>query len=225
MKKTAVLFYIFIVLISFMFIKDNAFAFNINEEIPQQAIDAPLSLPEWTPPWYSVSVVTETIKHFNILRNVIAPVATGTGLIKKPDSTTKPNDKRTEISVNNDINSIGNEEILYNIDFTNSKETPIHYDTEIFIKIPEEFNYSEGSTKFNNKKLTDEIDKDRLTFLRAENTLKINLKGVNKNKRISINFGAKPLVPNISGNSTYCMIKFQSKSNNSKLDWKPFSAL
>jgi len=220
MKKISIIFYIFIILNSFVLIKESVYALNLNTDIPAQAINAPLSLPVWVPPYYVTPALAEEIQHFNILRNIIAPIASGSSLVKKTKQTTKTD--TDTIPVNNDINDFSNGEILYNIDFINSEETPIYSDTVIFIKIPEELKYSENSLKLNNQKLTDESDKDRLNFLNEDNTLKISLKELNKNKRITINFGAKPLTSNIPEKTPHCLIRFKSKFQKSELNWKPF---
>lgn len=173
----------------------------INSDIGEQAIQAPLSLPVWHPPYYVTPVYEKG--QMDVFKKTTEPVLAEKGLVKKQQN--------------------ASEEILYNIDFINSKETPIYSDTEIFIKIPKELKYSESSLSFNDQKLTDELDKDRLTFLQEDNTLKISLNGVNKNKRITIVFVAKPLVSDIAPNIPYCLIKFQSKLHKSQFDWKPFS--
>lgn len=205
---------------SIVYAADESENLNLNLEVAAPAIMAPLSLPVWTPPFYAAPVFAREIQHLNILRNIIAPVISGSSFVNKSKQTAKAD--TDTIPVNNDINDFSNGEILYNIDFINSEETPIYSDTVIFIKIPEELKYSENSLKLNNQKLTDESDKDRLNFLNEDNTLKISLKELNKNKRITINFGAKPLTSNIPEKTPHCLIKFQSKFQKSELNWKPF---
>jgi len=232
MKKILITFLILIILSSFMLTKGIASyaadGIDLNAAIERQAIEQPLSLPIWYPPYYIFPVAA--IKHINILRSIIAPAATGTGLLakqKQKDNLSKSSDDDFEMApINNDINNnLINEEILYNIDFKNSPQTPIYSDTITLIKIPDWLKYSENSVKFNNTKLTDEEDKDRLAYLPKDKVLKISLKNFNANNKITITFNAKPLVYNATENGPYCLIKFQSKSRNLEMNWKPFSVV
>jgi hypothetical protein len=227
MKKILLTFYIFIILNSFMFINSNP-VYAFDAEISNQAINAPLTLPVWYPPWYVFPV--ETVKHLNILKSIIAPALTGTDLLTGAGLLAKPQQKATNSNANfsmmppnNNINNFGNEEILYNIDFKNSPETPVYHDTIIFIKIPDWLKYSEGSLKLNNQKLTDKKDKDRLVFLPEDGILKISLKNINLKQKITVTFGAKAISANNSENIPYCLIKFQSKSAKNEMEWQPFS--
>lgn len=232
MKKIKLLIILYIFIFTFIHVNivqaaDDTVNQSLNADISKQAIEAPLTLPVWIPPYYAVPVAVKTINHLNILRSVVAPALTGAGLIKKP----KPKDKNSEedsdimMSENNDINNFGNEEILYNIDFKNSAQTPIYKDTLMFIKIPDWLKYSYGSLKLNNEKLTDEKDKDRLTFLMEDKILQISLENLNTNNKITLTFGAKPITTNIPENNSYCLIKFQSKSKNTEMGWLPFAKL
>ena len=228
MKKILIIFQIIFLinLFNLSYLSERAYCdgIDINPEIEEQAIVDPLSLPVWSPPTGNTDSVIGSSDSSNwgiivpALGSAIPAIIGGTYafLKKNPKATTPAN-----LQPVNYQTGLGGE-MLYNIDFKNSQETPIYSDTIIYIEIPEWLSYSNNSLRLNDKRLTDKSDDDRLTYI-DDNILKLNLSGLDGNKKTSITFGARILDKKPDKNESFCTIKFISPYNNIKMEWKPFS--
>lgn len=115
------------------------------------------------------------------------------------------------------------EEIMYNLVFKNSEETPIYPDTVMYIKVPSWLEYKVESTNINNTKLTDEADDDVVTYFSNDSLLVINLGNIDPGDGIVITFNAKVLTQTVSMQEAFCLVKLQSISQKFESDWRPLS--
>lgn len=115
------------------------------------------------------------------------------------------------------------EEILYNLVFKNTSQTPIYKDSTMYVKVPAWLDYKPESTYINNVKLTDLAADDELTYFKDDSLLVFNIGNSDTDKGISITFGAKVLTSTVSADEAFCLVKFQSVSNNYETDWKRLS--
>ena len=187
------------------------------------AIKDPLSLPVW----YPVAPVDQIIINagssvFRFIVPFVIPLTSKVSNIIKGNPQSPP---QSNIPINYDNQSysplMDHEEILYDIDFKNSKKTPIYSDTVISIIIPKGLRYISNSFQLNNTKVSDKEDNDELTYLLKESLLKIDLSKLNKKDQVKISFSAKILDKNKIENNPFCFIKFESNSNNITTDYIP----
>lgn len=199
--------------------------YNLDANIEEKALSEPLSLPIFD---FNTNTSLHTgSDNWSTVAPIVGvgiPTVIYGGLKTLFGKNTKPgrlnlydvSNKSGNTSNNNGFNSIYGEEILCNINLKNSDRIIIHPDTVMYVKIPEKFKYSENSFRFNNKKLTDFADNDRLKYTNDDSILELNLGGIHQ---ANIEFGIRSLKNNIDI-SSLCLIKFKSKSRKTETPWE-----
>ena len=195
--------------------------YSVEITIPQSSINNPLSLPVWS---LDSGITSSGSDSWSTAGSTIGsgiPTAMYSGLWSLLNSRKLQRSRYINVKLTTDAHDFdAGEEVLYEMQLRNSKDTPLYSDTVMYIRIPEWLQYTEGSLKINDDKLTDIKDNDSLTYLKDKSLLVLDLNKQNAKKIININFISKVQAEEPDKDMTLCLIKFKSDSKKIETGWK-----